>query len=209
MGVTYAAVSEVSMTRSLPLILLFVVLTPAAAVADHLYLSVNDGSGGNFGFVGQMNGHPLALGGGTLFLNFFGYQPGSTLGGGDLYLSSSVIWVDDIPTEFFFPGTGSISMYPMVTMPTDGRDSFRAFVNISFSHTGVTFDDPQQTIDVGGGAFGSITFYRGFDGQYYPTNFVQAQVPEPGTLGLIGTGLMGIVGVVRKRLITRQPFRGR
>jgi hypothetical protein len=95
-------------------------------------------------------------------------------------------------------------MYPLITIPTDGRDGFRAFVDISFSHTGINVETG-QTIDVAGGAFGSISFYRGVDGGYYPSDFVQA--PEPGTLGLIGTGLMGIGGVARKRLRTRQPFR--
>ena len=87
-------------------------------------------------------------------------------------------------------------MYPLITMPTDGRDSFRAFVNISFLTRELPID--RRTINVGGGAIGSISFYRGFDGQYYPSDFVQAQVPEPGTLGLIGTGLIGIVSVAEK-----------
>jgi hypothetical protein len=188
------------MKRSLPLTLLFVSLMSATAFADHLYLFVNNGSGDNFGYVSQMNGHPLILSGGTdpFFLGNFGYQPGWTLGGGALYLYSTDIWIDGIPTEFSFPGAGSISMFPQITIPTDGRDFFRSFVDISFSHIGIS--DTGQTIDVGGGAFGSISFYRGADGGYYASDFVQAQVPEPGTLGLIGTGLMGIVAVARKRL---------
>ncbi|MGC2197889.1 MAG: PEP-CTERM sorting domain-containing protein [Terriglobales bacterium] len=192
------------MKRSFPLTLLLIVLTSATAFANHLYLSPNGGSGDNFAYVTQMNGHQLVLSGGTdpYFLSAFGYQPGSTLGGGALYLYSSAIWIDGIPTEFAFPGAGSISMYPLITLPTDGRDFFRALVDISFSHTGINYDTG-QTIDVGGGALGSISFSREADGLYYASSFAQAQVPEPGTLGLIGTGLMGILAVARKRLGTR------
>lgn len=186
------------MRRSLPLTLLFVFLMSATALADHLYLLTNC-CGDNFGYATQMNGHSLFLSGGTdpYFLSAYGYRPGSTLGGGAIYLYSSVIWIDGIPTEFGFPGAGLISMYPLITLPTDGRDFFRAFVDISFSHTGISFDTG-QTIDVGGGAFGSISFYRGANGQYFASDFVQA--PESGTLELIGTGLIGIVAVARKRL---------
>lgn len=81
---------------------------------------------------------------------------------------------------------------------------FRAFTDIGFGATGINFDTG-QTIGVGGGAFGSISFFRGLDGLYYASPF--EQVPEPGTLELIGTGLMGIVAVARKRLRTRQLFR--
>ncbi len=126
------------MKRFLPLTLLFVSLMSATASANHLYLFVNSGSGDNFAYVSNR----LNLSGGTdnFFLGNFSYPPGWKLGDGALYLYSTVISIDGIPTEFFFPGAGTISMYPLITIPTDGREFFRAFVHISFSHTGVTFD---------------------------------------------------------------------
>ena len=90
---------------------------------------------------------------------------------------------------------------PIHYAPTDGRDVFRVPLVISFSHTGINFETG-ETIGVGGGAKGSITFYRGADGLYYASRFEQA--PEPGTLALIGTGLMGVAAVARKRLRTSE-----
>lgn len=187
----------------LSLTLLLITLTPATSFADRLSLFPNDGSGDNFSFVTVMNGHKLILSGGTdpYFLSASGYQPGSTLGGGALFLYSAVIWVGGTAGEFSFPGAGSISMNPFITLPTDGRDVFRVPLVISFSHTGINFETG-ETIGVGGGAKGSITFYRGADGLYYASRFEQA--PEPGTLALIGTGLMGVAAVARKRLRTSE-----
>ena len=193
------------MKRSFLLTLLFASLTSATALADHLYFFPNC-CGDNFGYVTQMNGHPLVLSGGTdpFFFSSEGYPPGSTLGGGgDLFLSSTVVWIGGVPTEFsFFPGTLFMSS---LTLPTNGR-YFRVLVQIGFSATGINFDTG-ETMDVGGGANGSISFYfSDAVGLYYASDFVQA--PEPGTLGLIGTGLMGIAAA-RKRLRTHQPLRGR
>jgi hypothetical protein len=118
------------------------------------------------------------LSGGTdpFFLSAAGYPPGSILSGGELFLYSTVIWVGGSPLEFFFPGSGGIGFFPSITMPTDGKDFFRIFVDVSFFHTGINYDTG-LTIDVSGGAYGSISFYRGADGYYYPDQFVQA--PEP------------------------------
>jgi hypothetical protein len=194
------------MKRSLlPLSLLCVTLISSTAFADHLYLSPNDGSGGNFGFVGEMNGHPLFLGGGTSygFFNTGGYAPGSTFGGGaTLFLSPTIVWIDGVPMEFGFPQTDSFIGMSSFILPTDGK-SFTMPVGIGFSAIGINFDT-EQTIQVGGGASGKISFgFDPFTGLYYPGAFVQspvAQVPEPCTLGLIGTGIIGIMASARKRL---------
>jgi hypothetical protein len=176
--------------------LLFVSLMSATAFADHLYLYPNSGSGDNFAYVSRVNGHPFILSGGAdyFFFGDVGYQPGWRLGGdGGLFLYSTVVWIDGIPMEFFF-SSGTISMTSF-TLPTNGRD-FRVPVDISFFASGFNFDTG-DTINVGGGARGSVSFYFS-NGLYYPNAFEEA--PEPGTLALIGTGLMGIAAFVRKRV---------
>jgi PEP-CTERM motif len=95
---------------------------------------------------------------------------------------------------FFYPG--SIFMTPF-TLPTNGAD-FRALVNINFSISGFNFDTG-QTIFLEGGSSGAISFsFSPPTGLYYAGSFVEA--PEPGTLELLGSGLIGIAALVRKRL---------
>src|SRR5262249_9580924 len=155
--------------------------------------------GDNFAYVGYMNGHPFDLFGGTnyYFFDAYGYRPGETaLGAGDLWLYSTVMWIGNTPTEFDFLNPGVI-FATSITLPTDGR-SFRAFVDVGFYTFGINYDTG-ETIDLFGGAKGSIDFYYSPEaGRYIPGGFVQA--PEPGTLALIGTGLLGIPAAVRKRL---------
>jgi hypothetical protein len=185
------------MNRSFGLTLLFLGLISATALGDSLYLVPNC-CGDNFGYRTTSEGHPLVLSGGTdpYFFSAFGYQPGATAGGGGaLFLYSAVIWIDGTPLEFSFD-SGQISMTSF-NLPTDGRSSFTAFVEIFFFASGINYDTG-QTITVDGGAVGKIPFYLGDDGLYYAGDFAQA--PEPGTLALFGTGLMGILASVRKRL---------
>src|SRR6266576_1818312 len=200
MGVTSPPVPEVHMKRSLLLTLLFLALMSATALADHLFLVPNC-CGDNFAYLTQIYEHQLVLSGGTdpFFFSSDGYPAGSTLGGqGALFLDSAILWIGGIPSEFFFfPGTISMTSF---TLPTNGSN-FRVPVQISFFVTGFDFDTG-ETINLSGGASGSISFQFSDPGLYYGSAFVQA--PEPGTLGLIGTGLMGIVAVARKRLKARQ-----
>ena len=186
------------MKRFLTLTFLVVALA-SSAFADHLYLATNGGAGDNFGFVGRMNGHRLVLSGGTTasFFSSDGYTPGSPFGGESaLFLYSTIVWVDGVPTEFFFP-PGTLFMTPF-TLPTDGR-SFRVPVQISFSANGINFDTG-QTIGVGGGANGHISFDFS-NGLYYASDFAQA--PEPGTWTLVGTGLIAFSAFLRNRFTTQ------
>jgi hypothetical protein len=179
---------------------LFLTLMSSAAFADHIYLMPNTGSGDNFLFIGEMNGHQLRLLGGTPVdffggLGLMGYPPGWTLGGSTtLYLYSSTIWIDGVPMEFNFPSSSSSLFMSSFSLPTDGR-SVTVPVEISFSAIGINFGT-RQTIDVSGGARGQVSVEY-FNGRYYLSSFVQA--PEPGTLGFVASGLIGILTSVRKR----------
>jgi PEP-CTERM motif len=194
------------MTRFLSFLLLFVSFISLPALADGITLFPNSGSGDNFAFVSQMNGHPLLLSGGTdpFFLSADGYPAGMTVGGsGGLFLFSTVIWVDGSPLEFFFD-SASIFMTSF-TLPTNGRD-FIAPVDVNFEASGFNFDT-EQRINLSGGDSGWIGFSFS-NGLYYPGDFVQGpppvMVPEPATLGLIGTGLMSIAArATKKRRLDR------
>jgi hypothetical protein len=186
------------MRRLLSLLFLVVSLISVPAFADGLTLFANSGAGDNFGYVSGS----LHLSGGTdpYFLYAGGYPAGMTVGGGGtLYLYSTVIPVNGVSLEFFF-NPGSIFM-TTIQLPTNGRD-FIAPVDISFEATGFNFDT-EQTISVSGGGSGWIGFSYS-NGYYYPSDFVQGPppkvVPEPATLGLIGTGIIGILASARKRL---------
>jgi PEP-CTERM motif-containing protein len=194
------------MKRLFPfLTVLMVCVTADVGRADTLSLWVNNGSGDNFGYIGQMNGHQFMLSGGTnpWFFGVGGYDPGSGFGGETpLYLYGTTVWVNGAPVDLLFPSMSSTLFMTSFTLPTNGQD-FRMLVQIGFSASGVNFDLPQP-IDIGGSAGGWIEFYYS-DGKYYPSGFVQATVPEPGTLALVSAGLGGIIAAARWRR-SRTPW---
>jgi len=182
-------------------ILLLCVLIPASALADSVVIDYgpNSGGGDNFGFAIRAPGLYISGFGGTPFDFFncgcFGpeYRPGSTLGGfTDIFFSDGFAQIGGISSEVSFD-VGSLFMSSIV-LPTNGKD-FNAPVEIAFSASG-TLVDTGDSITASGGANGHIKFDFS-DGLYYPEYFIAA--PEPGTLGLIGTGLIGILARVRKR----------
>ena len=192
---------EVNMRRFLwatPLLLFVLISSGAWANSITIFLYPNAGFGDNFGFLEQNRGMAVSLWGGTPydFFNIDGYAPGSTLGGGTIvYLDFGEATIRGVYHDLNV-AEGSLGMSSF-TLPTKGASTFTVPVWLSFGAS-VTVADTGQIIDVSGGWRGKITFFKGYDGLYYAGSFTT--VPEPGTLGLMGTGLIGIFSVARRRL---------
>jgi hypothetical protein len=183
-------------------------LLTATAFADTIIgLVPNDGSGDNFGFRTYGPGYNISGGGGIpadAFSDFPpGYAPGSTfgIGGAEIFFEDGFAKLGPISSDVdFTDGTLFVSS---VTLPTNGKD-FRAFVTVSFNASGI-FLATGEPISANGSAHGYIDFSY-IDGAYYPGAF--KETPEPGTLALVGTGVLGIVARAKKRLM-HQPQRHR
>jgi hypothetical protein len=103
-----------------------------------------------------------------------------------------------IPTGTIFSGsfTGPVT-WTLITL-ANGTHNY----TLTGSLTGTWSDGTtvsgatvQLTINTGKGFFnGSTTISSG------DTNFTTSTVPEPGTLGLLGTGLVGVASIVRRKL---------
>src|SRR5215470_12848404 len=117
-------------------------------------------------------------------------------GGGNLPgTSEGAARIGPISANVFFDF--GVLFMSTITLPTNGKD-FIAPVTISFDAAG-TLDTPlQQPIGADGSADGHIKFDF-VDGRYYPESFTQ--VPEPGTLGLLGVGLLGLAARVRNKFL--------
>jgi hypothetical protein len=99
-----------------------------------------------------------------------------------------------LPNGVLFSGTFSSATWTLVTL-ANGTHNYTltgvltgAFAS-GYNTNGVTV---QLTINTGKGYFSGRTRISGGD-----TTVV---VPEPGSLGLIGTGLLGLAGVIRRKI---------
>ena len=101
-----------------------------------------------------------------------------------------------IPNGVIFSGTFSSPVtWTLVTLP-DGTHNYTLTGTLSgsllgSSATGVTI---QLTINTGTGYFEGTTMIASGD------TSLNVAVPEPGTLGLLGTGLLAMAGLIRRRL---------
>jgi hypothetical protein len=106
---------------------------------------------------------------------------------------------DGLPNTTIFNGTFSGPLtWTMVTL-ANGTHNYTLSGSLTGTwYTGVTVNGAtvQLTINTGKGFFNGTTTISSGD-----TNMVSS-VPEPGTLTLLGTGLVGLAGVLRRKLKT-------
>ena len=159
-------------------------LTGSALIAVNGFHGLGLVTGSNLGSVGFSTG---ALTGGSL-------QAGGTFAAGGSF-SITGNGSSGLPNGTIFAGTFSFpATWTLVTL-ANGTHNYTltgivaGTLGSSFYTNGVTV---QLTINTGRGFFNGRTRISSGD-----TNVV---VPEPGSLSLLGTGLLGLAGVVRRKL---------
>jgi hypothetical protein len=159
-------------------------------------------SGSELIAVNGLNGGGLITGG----LGGVSFTTGSLISGGSLQMGGSFNGggsftitgngTDGIPNGTIFNGTFSGPVtWTLITLANGTHNYTLTGSIVGTWYTGSTVNGAtvQLTINTGKGYFNGSTNISSGD-----TNIVT--VPEPGTLGLLGTGLIGLAGALRRKL---------
>jgi hypothetical protein len=207
--------------------MLFLVFAPCAyadgipifGVTQAIVSFVNIGEGDNdsFSFTGPLIN---VGGGGTAYCDWCSFGNFSLTPGSSLTPNIGLIFDNtngtatiggqtfDLSQGFLF--SSSITALSSFTFPTDGRSSFTVSVPAGFSEPfiqGSALSLPNYSLQIDN--FGTMVLNFDFfphngggPPSYYELSrgqFSLVSTPEPGTLGMMATGLAGIVGMIRKK----------
>jgi hypothetical protein len=202
------------MIKNTVLLSLLVLALPLAAFAGSVDFTNSGGtlSGTNSGLA--LTGSTLiavnGLGGGQITGNNLGtlsfstgalssgsLQTGGTFAAGGTF-SITGNGTGGIPTGTIFNGsfTGTVT-WTLITL-ANGTHNYTLTGSLTgtwYNGSTISGATVQLTINTGKGFFNGQTRISSGD-----TNFTTSAVPEPGSLGLVGTGLMGFAGIVRRKL---------
>jgi hypothetical protein len=207
--------------------MLFVVFAPCAYAdgvpifgvtqANISFVTNAGGDNASFSFTGPL----INLGGGGTaqcdWCSFgnFSLTPGSSLNPSIGLINTSTNGTATIGGQTFdlsqgFLFSSSITALSSFTFPTDGRSSFTVSVPAGFSEPfiqGSALSLPNYYLQILGYGVGTMSLNFTFVPQNGAPSFYEfsrgqfslVSTPEPGTLGMMATGLAGIVGMIRKK----------